>query len=48
VGLSDQQTTRYTTNNVLMDTMLLEKRNHTPLIQGMKRAKAKNRILVGH
>jgi hypothetical protein len=48
VGLSDQQTTRYTANNVLMDTMLLEKYNRTPLIQGMKRAKAKNRILIGH
>jgi hypothetical protein len=48
VGLPDQQTTRYTANNVLMDTMLLEKRNPTPLIQGMKRTKVKNRILVGH
>jgi hypothetical protein len=48
VGLSDHQTTRYTANNVLMDTMLLGKRNTTPLIKGMKRTKAKNRILVGH
>jgi len=48
VGLSDHQTTRYTANNVLKDTTLLEKRNPTPLLQGMKRTKAKNRILVGH
>jgi hypothetical protein len=48
VGLSDHQTTRYTAKTVLMDTMLLEKYNHTSLIQGMKRMKAKNRILVGH
>jgi hypothetical protein len=48
VELSDHQTTRYTANNVLMDPTLLEKRNPTPLRQGMKRTKAKNRILVGH
>jgi hypothetical protein len=44
LGLSDHQTTRYTANTVLMDTMLLEKYNPIPRIQGMKRMKAKNRI----